>query len=703
MKRDKRRYFICRYIKFRYILNLFITEGLFRGNKIVLYYLNPNSVSILLEKLINLLTKEQNRNFSFLHCNYDISMMKNEKGIPLIKASGCDDLNEIINKIDKMELDEGSSVFDCLNEKLSHLRKDLRLYIKQQVALDIFNDLLMANVTYWFSTNMESELYGKNPVLLIEKKSYWSYLVLDYLKDKDVNFKAFRQLNLKRNKGILFTYHLIKLFVELVRLLARGQISKEPSGKAKIGVPFYAMQNFTNFLDLRNYYLFWFYKSEIDPNNILIYVPEAEFKISDEEVSNIKKAGLNITYCPTRIISNRNSSVPAYQCSFKVVSSLLQYLKQIFKIYIYASGIFMREQWKILSLLFIQLPYWEDFFQKNNIKIKFRFHDIFGVRDIASKLSGVTTMSYHYSNHSDARITREEVCDVFFLWGSRYKTVLSPEHSTTKSLIETGYVFDYTFNYLKEKASELKDFLKQSNATYTIAILDENISKHLNYFTESILRLYRTVFEYAVTNYEVGIILKPKKEITVEYLTTHSETAELLLELKSQKRVIILNNHKYPVEAGFASDLAIGVIPDSTAGLECVLAGIPMVICDCTNRKESHPLYKAGRNKVIFDDIQYLIEAIDKNRKKPGSIPGFADWSFILNEVDPFRDGKANQRIANYIKTILLKSSNGLSKNEVIETANRAYAEEFGWDKVISLSCSERGCALRNDKQGTTS
>ena len=681
---DNKKYYICREIKFRYIFNLFITEGLFGGNKILLYYLNPNRVSIFLEKISNLLTRKQNRNFSFSHYDCDMSVMKNEKGIPIIKASVCDDLNEIINKIDKMELDEGRSVFDCLNEKLSHLRKDLRLYIKQQITLDIFNDLLTANVVDWLSNNKQSELYGKSPVLLMEKKSYWSYLVLDHLKSKKVSFKIFRQLNLKRNKGILFVYHLIKLFVELIRLLVTGHISKELSGKAKIGVPFYGNQNFTNFLDLRNYYLFWFYKSEINPENILIYVPDAKFELSDREVSNIKKANFNIIYCPTRITRRRNVNVPIYQCSFKVVSLLFQYLKQLIKIYIYASGRFAKEQWKILALLLVQLPYWEDFFTKNNIKIKFRFHDIFSVRDIAAKLSGVITLSYHYSNHSELSVLHQDICDIFFVWGKRHQQCFSTENSAIKYLIQTGYMFDYTFAPKKRESIAIRGSFMKQNVSFIVGIFSENISFYLR---KAQLEFYKKILDFAVQHPDVGIVVKPKKENDEMSLRSVEELNNVIEMLELQGRIIFLDRMKYPVEAGFASDIVVGTIPDSTAGLECALAGIPMVIYDCTHSGEkSHHLYNiGGYNKIIFGDIQYLLSAIDNIRKRPGSKPGFADWSFALNITDPFRDGKANQRVAGYIKTLLLASNNGLSKGEVIEAANRAYAEEYGSDRVTSL------------------
>lgn len=673
------KYYICRDIKLRYVISLFIKERLLKRNRVSLYYLNPNANSILLEKCSNFLRGKKGRNFSLQHYDCDMSIMENEKGIPIIKASGCDDLNEIIGRLSKTELNEGRSVFDYLDEKLSPLTRDLKLYVKQQIALDIFHDLFMANAAHWLNKNRESELYGKGPVLLMEKKSYWSYLIADHLKSKGVNFKFFRQMNLKRNKAILFTYHTVKLFVELTRTLMLGQRTVVNSGRPKIGIPFYTMQNFTNFFDIRNYYLFWFHKSGIDPDDILIYVPDTEFKLSDKEVSNIKKANFNIVFCPTRIKSKRNIGVPVYQPSLKTAILMILYLKQIIKMYIHARGRFMREQWKLLSLLFIQLPYWEDFFTNNNIRIKFRFHDIFGIRDIAAKLSEAIVLSYHYSNASDARITREEISDVFFIWGKRYEEILSPEYSTTDTFVQTGYIFDYTFEKLKDRAQLIRDSFS-NKATYLIGIFSENLSFYL---AKAQMKCYKSILEYAVNNSDVGLIIKPKKEYDESLLKSIDEIKTFIDILIRQNRIRFLESGKYPIEAGLASNIVIGMIPDSTAALECALAGVPTVIYDCTNSGESHPLYVSGHNKIIFNNIEQLLNMINSDKENPCSISGFADWSPIFMDIDPFRDGKANIRIGFYIKTLICKLDDGLTKDDVIKTANETYANEFGWDKII--------------------
>ena len=155
--------------------------------------------------------------------------------------------------------------------------------------------------------------------------------------------------------------------------------------------------------------------------------------------------------------------------------------------------------------------------------------------------------------------------------------------------------------------------------------------------------------------------------------------------LEKQGRINVLDNNKYPVEAGWASDIVIGMIPDSTAGLECALAGIPMIIYDCTHSKGTHPYYSWGYNKIIFDDTKQLLKCLDENKTAPFTSKGFADWSLVLHNKDPFRDGKANRRIGLYIKTLLLNMDNGLTKEEAIEATNKNYSRKYGRDKVTPV------------------
>ena len=55
----------------------------------------------------------------------------------------------------------------------------------------------------------------------------------------------------------------------------------------------------------------------------------------------------------------------------------------------------------------------------------------------------------------------------------------------------------------------------------------------------------------------------------------------------------------------------------------------------------------------------------------------------ILDQLDPFRDGKASQRIGEYVAWYLEGLSQNSSKDESLRRATKKYAEKWGADKVI--------------------
>ena len=77
------------------------------------------------------------------------------------------------------------------------------------------------------------------------------------------------------------------------------------------------------------------------------------------------------------------------------------------------------------------------------------------------------------------------------------------------------------------------------------------------------------------------------------------------------------------------------------------------------------------------------MDAIERYRNDKDSLQGSGDLSFSLAAKDPFRDGKANQRIGFYIRTLLLNMDNGLTKDIAVKNATKVYMDSFGKNKSI--------------------
>ena len=68
----------------------------------------------------------------------------------------------------------------------------------------------------------------------------------------------------------------------------------------------------------------------------------------------------------------------------------------------------------------------------------------------------------------------------------------------------------------------------------------------------------------------------------------------------------------------------------------------------------------------------------------PNGIEGFGDWSSIIDELDPYRDGMAAYRMGNYLKWLVDGFDNGLDRDEVMANAAKMFRERWGYDMVIT-------------------
>ena len=68
----------------------------------------------------------------------------------------------------------------------------------------------------------------------------------------------------------------------------------------------------------------------------------------------------------------------------------------------------------------------------------------------------------------------------------------------------------------------------------------------------------------------------------------------------------------------------------------------------------------------------------------PNGNDGFGDWSSIIHELDPFRDGLAAYRMGTYLKWLVDGFDNGLDREVIMLNAASKYKKLWGKDKVIS-------------------
>lgn len=684
MTLKKEKYFFCEYFRLAYLFKLLLKGWFFRNVKITIYYFkaSKNPLFIAKEQKRKVVPKFFSNWITIKQSPYSFAEINKLFDDPIDKKARIDAVDCVISRIGKKFLESKVFLFKRLDDKFSVLEKSISLYIKHEITFDIIDDLLLVEGACRLANDTKSIFYGQDLAIFVDRKNYWSRFVLGYAQEKRMPFIDISKFIFNRNKAIQFLFYAFQLFTEsAVSFLAKNPRPSYKIRTNKIGIPHYYYENFSKFFEKKNYYLFWYPESKIDPKRIIIYF-DGNVNISLEEKERLETSGFTLLACNNAF---RRHSIPKYKCTSKVISLFFSYTKQLMLLLFYIRNRLLFEQWKILLVLLVRLPYWEDFFAENNIKVKFRFHDIFSPRDIAANLAGAATVSYHYTNHSVATFSmlNRDICDVFFVWGKEYEKLFSDDHSDVKNIVHTGYIFDYTFDVFSKKSGWLKKKFNDKGMNFIISIMDEKMT---HYCRENILSLYSTILNLLLEDSCIVLIIKPKVNKTIDFLKSSEKTSRIFNFLEKEKRIEIFDSSKYPIEAGKASDLVIGVYADSSAAMECALAGIPSIICECCfGMQKAHPYYAQYKNKIFFYDFQTMIEAIKKYKLDRYNSDGFGDWTGILERKDSFRDGKANQRIGLYIKTLLDKFDSGLEKGSAIKEANRIYSELFGKDKVVSL------------------
>jgi len=184
----------------------------------------------------------------------------------------------------------------------------------------------------------------------------------------------------------------------------------------------------------------------------------------------------------------------------------------------------------------------------------------------------------------------------------------------------------------------------------------------------------------------VGARLKPKVPRTLRRRL--GPVAALLEQAEKTGRCHVLEGGTLhgpypPPVAAMASDLAIhGHLWAGSAAVEAVLAGTPTLLIDKEGWHAS-PLYELGLGRVVFTEWSRLWEACRGHFADPSSIPGFGRWDSVLDDLDPFRDGRAAERMGMYVRWLLEGLEAGRDRLAVIDEASERYREQWGRDKVI--------------------
>jgi len=185
----------------------------------------------------------------------------------------------------------------------------------------------------------------------------------------------------------------------------------------------------------------------------------------------------------------------------------------------------------------------------------------------------------------------------------------------------------------------------------------------------------------------LGILIKTNSNTSFAAQFSAPQRNMIMGKALETKRLVIYDEKVLPSRVGSAADFAIG-IGSPSAILSSALSGAKVIYLTY-DRMQNIPdrhrpiLLTLGKNRCVFhgpDKIKkILLEYFSDNSEHKL----LGDMSPILNMIDPFRDGQAHKRIAEYVSWYMQGLGNNLDIDSALFNASKRYAAKWGRDKVI--------------------
>lgn len=342
-----------------------------------------------------------------------------------------------------------------------------------------------------------------------------------------------------------------------------------------------------------------------------------------------------------------------------------------------------------LARLVLDYGYWYEFFAVHGVRVHVApMNSGSSVGQVLAlrALNGISA-SYQLSiaNIVAPSATLSTGEDVQFVFSDRFRSIWEGVAGRPRTFVTTGFLYDAAVYspQLRQRARQLRERLERSGATFVLTFFDENSHDrwHSTSTNEDEARDYGFVLRWLLEDPSLGLVVKPKRGNDV--LARIASVGDLLDSARRTGRLILLQSDfmvgNYPAEAALAGDIAIANLIGATAALEARLAGRPAVLVD-TRGLRDHPFYRWGAGHVVFKDWPALRGAAEAYRMAPQEHSRFGDWSGVIDEFDPFRDGQAAQRMRDFLFAVWVALGQGLSREAALERAQAMFARRWAVD-----------------------
>ncbi len=279
---------------------------------------------------------------------------------------------------------------------------------------------------------------------------------------------------------------------------------------------------------------------------------------------------------------------------------------------------------------------------------------------LISPYMDITTISYQTSNNGKSAPQIMTTADKMLTFAPHWHHLWTHYGVAPGEFIDIGYAYDSSFEKLRARSNSLRDKLAKAGAQFVICFYDENaVNDKYSYISpEDHDAEVLSLLELVVNDPSIGLVVKTKlQRNSPQNLDRIADTRAAAMATGRYAELVHGNTHRnitFPAEAAILADIAISHAVGATAALEAALNGTRSILLNPYGIKGNNDELFAKAD-IMYPSMHAALKAIRDFRTGVPEKSNLGDWSPIINQFDPFRDGNAGHRMRQILEEVVLR------------------------------------------------
>ena len=428
--------------------------------------------------------------------------------------------------------------------------------------------------------------------------------------------------------------------------------------------------------------LFWWRESKIPTERTILFFYRPDMPATASTVAEVQKLGIRC------VVIDKNALGDSPQLLWRPTPGFVMAITRFWRTArVFIWGIFRGRSRRWIARQTMDMLHtserMEDFLSDYNVRGL--FHDQDGGLDylsLACDATNAARIGCHWSYFPWPEAAVARLHQVYFTWGPYQAEMLKATGSRVDHVLWSGCTIQGAYPGSDSGVS---------NSPERLAVISRGASRVLTLFDTSLpcQIFYEFFLGKVIKDSRWGMLIKPKNS-NPPWLRYDLPGLKALYEKAIDTgRVIPLNASVSPAQASAAADFSVAVDINSAAVCSS-LAGHKSIHLDYV-RVHTSPmadwatLYKSGPNQIVFDNPDELWDKLNHHYDNPSleTTLGVAEQK-TLEHIDPFRDGRAGERMGQYLAWYLEALDDGLKRDSALTQADERYADKWGFSSVVN-------------------